>query len=267
MEVVKFGRPRMANVTAEEKIFWGFSPRYQGDVTNPRNKSAPVPPGQSTSLYLKGLPGNITVKGLLDALAENGPFGKVQVCSITPPDPARGHTLSASKLVMFARREAEELLSFIKQGNLVIDGHKVDCVWNIHEAPEFKFTRPNQQYMSRVLFITGPAFLVNVERLYTFFASKFRFHTQNVWLVYDNKEQDLRCIRWAFGSLANQAQMAHMALKEPEWDGVRVTFGEDPVALTPGVHPWEESLLHLLPALDNFSIVLPVGYGEDRAQH
>ncbi|KAK4141052.1 uncharacterized protein C8A04DRAFT_14400 [Dichotomopilus funicola] len=87
----------------------GFSPNYRGDPSVARNQSAAIPAEANCSLFLVGLAPDLTTHELLSGIRN---VGRVYATHINPPDPARGHQLSAAKLVFFERRAAGEFLSF-----------------------------------------------------------------------------------------------------------------------------------------------------------
>ena len=101
---------------AHDLMLMGFSPNYRGDPNLARNQSAAIPAEANCSLFLVGLAPDLTTHELLAGIRD---MGRVYATHINPPDPARGHVLSAAKVVFFERRAAGKpplspLLMFIK---------------------------------------------------------------------------------------------------------------------------------------------------------
>ncbi|KAL2019315.1 hypothetical protein VTK56DRAFT_9782 [Thermocarpiscus australiensis] len=84
----------------------GFSPNYKGDPDLQRNQSAAIPADANCSLFLVGLAPDLTTRELLSGIRD---IGRVYATHINPPDPKRGHFLSAAKVVFFERAAAGKL--------------------------------------------------------------------------------------------------------------------------------------------------------------
>ncbi|KAK3328150.1 hypothetical protein B0T19DRAFT_423805 [Cercophora scortea] len=125
---------------------------------------------------------------------------------------------------MFTRAGAQRLLNLCNDNQLVIGGNVVRCVWNRILSPEFA----GDAHLSRVLQITGPQEVVNVERLEALFLTKFAYETQNVSILSD--VNGTRVMEWQFGSYRAQAEVAKLILKR-EWPGLVIRFGPDPCAV------------------------------------
>jgi hypothetical protein len=87
----------------------GFSPNYRGDPNLTRNQSAAIPTDANCSLFLVGLAPNLTTHELLAGIRG---VGRVYATHINPPDPGRGHVLSAAKVVFFERGSAGSFCLF-----------------------------------------------------------------------------------------------------------------------------------------------------------
>jgi hypothetical protein len=87
----------------------GFSPNYRGDPNLIRNQSAAIPTDANCSLFLVGLAPNLTTHELLAGIRG---VGRVYATHINPPDPGRGHVLSAAKVVFFVRGSAGSFCLF-----------------------------------------------------------------------------------------------------------------------------------------------------------
>jgi hypothetical protein len=214
-----------ATHTPENSIS-GFSPNYQGDISNPANRPADIPPHLNYSLFITNLPGATTVKILLQELTTHGPFDKIYTSHVTPPDPSQGFTTASAKLTTFTRPGAERLYRFIASGRLILGHHRALVVWNrIMVGPQ-----PLPQHYSRVLYIRGPKNVVDGHALDRFLREQcgIRFHTQDVFVA--GESADERAMVWQFGSYRAQAETARVALRA-RWPGLVVQFGEDPCAV------------------------------------
>lgn len=63
-----------------------------------------------------------------ELLASFRDIGKVQSTHITPP--GDGHRTSCAKVAFYTRAAAEKLYAKIRDGEIVIRGYKLRCVWN-----------------------------------------------------------------------------------------------------------------------------------------
>ncbi|KAL2256097.1 hypothetical protein VTK26DRAFT_2192 [Humicola hyalothermophila] len=96
---------RRAQHDVHDLLLRGFSPNYRGDPNLARNQSAAIPAEANCSLFLVGLAPDLTTHELLAGIRD---MGRVYATHINPPDPARGHVLSAAKVVFFERKAAGE---------------------------------------------------------------------------------------------------------------------------------------------------------------
>lgn len=95
-------------LTEEEKAARkarGFSENYMGDYTNDKNKSADIPDEKNCSLYITGLPLDVTVKDIFDDIRD---IGKVFSLHISPPK--EGKSKRAAAIVFFTRAAAGKQL-------------------------------------------------------------------------------------------------------------------------------------------------------------
>lgn len=91
-------------LTAEEKEARkarGFSENYLGDYKNLNNKSADIPDEGNCSLYITGLPIDVTVKDIFDDIRD---IGKVFSLHISPK--RDGHNHAAAAITFFTRKAA-----------------------------------------------------------------------------------------------------------------------------------------------------------------
>ena len=85
------------------------SPNYLGDLSVARNKSANIPENENCALWIMGVHPGVTHRALLAAIRG---VGNVYAAVINPP---RGfHSGAATKIVFFARHEAEKLFKLVR---------------------------------------------------------------------------------------------------------------------------------------------------------
>ncbi|KAK4149774.1 hypothetical protein C8A00DRAFT_18590 [Chaetomidium leptoderma] len=206
----------------------GVSPNYRGDVVNPRNLAADIPPELNCSLFVTNLPGATTVKILLQVLASHGPFDRIYACHVTEPDPAQGFTTASAKITTFSRPGAERLYSFIAQNRLVMNNLVSRVIWNRNMVGP----QPLPQHYTRVLCLRGPKTVVDGHVLFRFLQRcNITFHTQDVFVTQETENE--RAMVWQFGSYRAQAEAARAAL-QARWPAMAVQFGPDPCAT--GIH-------------------------------
>lgn len=246
------------NTSAWDRDLRGFSPNYRGNINNPRNRSDPWNRDINCSVFITNLPLGVTVKGLLDALVEIGPFGKVYQTHIM--EPSGIHELPGARLTMWDRPSAESVYAAIDSGRLVIGGLTAQVVWDqILRVPHLGRT-----YLSRVLHIRGPSHIVDVESIYDILNELIVYQTQRVSVLWESEDE--REIRWIFGSFYAQAEPARMALCQ-RWRGNPACFvraGRDPMEV--GNRHMEPSLYDVDPGPDNRRKTRPVDGDDDRLE-
>jgi hypothetical protein len=204
----------------------GFSPNYLGNIYNPANRPADIPPQLNCSLFITNLPAATTLKILLQQLTTHGPFDKIYNCHVTSPDLSQGFTTASAKLTTFTRPGAERLHRFIASGRLNLGHYRAQVVWNRNMVGP----QALPQHYSRVLCISGPKAVVDGHALDQFLREQcgIRFHTQDVFVTGESAGE--RAMVWQFGSYRAQAETARVALRA-RWPGLVVQFGEDPCAV------------------------------------
>lgn len=221
----------------------GFSPRYQGNIFNTLNESANIPDSQNCSLLITGLPSQITVKKLLDSIMALGPLGKVSTTTIMRRPEDHFHPSPAARLSMWDRVSAERLFTAIENQKLAISGKTPKAYWD-------KIRVPAQSHlpakMSRVLFISGPSHIVDVEKIYDFLNERMLYQTQRVVVIEESFKD--RQIVWVFGSFRAQAQTARMALSR-QWPFLRFRWLRDPMDI--GANDTFKGLYDVYPGPDN----------------
>lgn len=170
----------------------GYSPRYQGNIWLPTNRSANIPDHLNCSLFLIHLPPDLTAHALLAAIHALGPTGRVYALHVNAPEPARGNLGCAAKVVFFTRAAAQRFFHRCQQpqqpshpgsgggggGGLLVGGRRAHVTWNRIKTAE----RPDlvASDASRVLLISGPPAVVNPRALTAFFRTKLDFQVDEV---------------------------------------------------------------------------------------
>ncbi|KAK3985136.1 hypothetical protein QBC44DRAFT_345546 [Cladorrhinum sp. PSN332] len=217
---------RITEVEAYDLMIKGFSPNYKGNPDLERNRSAQIPEGENCSLFLVGLPPNLTTTSLLAGIRG---MGRVYATHINPPEPDKGHDLSAAKLVFFERADAERFynLANATPGGFTLPGypyHRARVTWNRIRSSEADITGKK----SRVLLISGPPEIVNEDYLCAYFDNKLIYQLDQIINcgTFMNNDGPRALIEFRFGSYRCQSEAARMALIREfrEW-GVLCEFG------------------------------------------
>jgi hypothetical protein len=219
-------RARRANPTASEqhrREAAGVSPNYQGDYRVARNRPANIPPEENTSVWIIGLPPDVSTHELLGAIRDTG---RVWASVIQPPQQPLG--TAAAKITFFEPLAARTFLgraNRLGQPGFVVRGFvtRVRADRNaVAEAPE-----PADH--TRVVSITGPREVVTEANLLAYFSRYFIFQIdQVVPLVLGNS---INVLEFHFGSYRCQAQWAWRNIREDPYfqqRGVTVRFERDP---------------------------------------
>ena len=219
-------RNRLAVVPTREtiqRIAAGFSPNYQGNIHIERNRSADIPAGENCSLFVIGLPPDVTTRQLLASIRR---AGRIYATHINPPEPEKNHLSSAAKIIFFEVEAARRFCESASLGGFVVGGQKARVVHNrIRTA-----AAPDPKHSSRVLIIYGPKHMVNAETLTVFFRSKLDFQIDEIInLPSPANQPGFGLIEYRFGSYRCQAQAAKMALSR-EFSEIKVYYGVDPCA-------------------------------------
>jgi hypothetical protein len=172
-------------------------PTYLGDPSCDRNRSANIPEKENCALWVCGLPGHVTYKGLLTAIRG---MGKIYASVINPP--TGEIKSSAAKIVFFQRFQAERLFDVINAGQFVVAGKVVNRVaWN-----KIKSSAYPHLCHSRAIRITGPRNLMDFDFFEKFFLHKFEYDLDRRGVVFCNRP-GLVSHEWHFGSLRCQVSL------------------------------------------------------------
>ncbi|KAJ4416388.1 hypothetical protein N0V85_002308 [Neurospora sp. IMI 360204] len=181
-----------AALTEEEKQMrraLGFSENYMGDATNEKNRSADIPDDQNCSLYITGLPLDVTVRDIFDDIRN---IGKVYSLHISPRRDS--HSRRAAAIVFFTRAAAERFFNrFATRDNAaarwggavpnpgrILGRRPVNVVWNqVKVAP-----CTGREHVTRVLQVEGPSEIVNEEFLLAYFRTKCRFDMETFYVLW-----------------------------------------------------------------------------------
>ncbi|KAH6635119.1 hypothetical protein B0J18DRAFT_38604 [Chaetomium sp. MPI-SDFR-AT-0129] len=241
----------------------GFSPNYRGDPSVARNQSAAIPAEANCSLFLVGLAPDLTTHELLSGIRN---VGRVYATHINPPDPTRGHQLSAAKLVFFERRAAEifynrfapayfstprnpHLLARVtwnrirsaevdRQDDPDLNTTTLSATTSFLTAPTQTVTTSSligtptitpPRPRSRVLLIAGPPHIVNAAFLCAYLDTKLSYQIDAILSRGQSEDGKRVLVEFRFGSFRCQAEAARMALMREFRDcGVVCDYGTDP---------------------------------------
>ncbi|EJT75756.1 hypothetical protein GGTG_05686 [Gaeumannomyces tritici R3-111a-1] len=111
------------------RIMAGFSPNYRGNINIDRNRSAAIPEHENCSLFILGLPADLTTRQLLAGIRN---IGRVYATHINRPEPSRGHMTCAAKVIFFDREPAARFHAACspENGGFVVGGMRTRVLWN-----------------------------------------------------------------------------------------------------------------------------------------
>ncbi|KAL2173799.1 uncharacterized protein P884DRAFT_317204 [Thermothelomyces heterothallicus CBS 202.75] len=217
----------------------GFSPNYRGDPELARNQSATIPPEANCSLFLVGLAPDLTTHELLSGIRNTG---RVYATHINPPDPERGHSHSAAKLIFFERAGAGKSSLAPKLTAALIRTERffsrysptgyatprnphlrARVTWNRVRSAEADVNGSR----SRVLLVSGPPGIVNQDFLFSYLGTKMVYQVDDVLYHGQNEDGSRVLLEIRFGSFRCQAEAARMALMREFRDaGVICDYGK-----------------------------------------
>ncbi len=212
----------------QRRLHAGVSANYRGNHDLASNRSADILDTENCSLWLEGLPPNITTRELLGAIRN---VGRVWQSHIVRP--TEDHTTAAAKITFFEASAAQTLIGGVggqEPHRLAVGGHIATVVYNRQRVAQQ--TLPNNH--TRVLLISGPPSIVNMDLLSAFFSSLFVYQLDEVIPVVPGRA--ISVLEWRFGSYRCQAQAAWEAFRRnPVFaaHGVTVRFDRDPCDYSP----------------------------------
>lgn len=205
------------------RIQTGCSANYKGDVRIRANRPANIPQNQNCSVWLPGLPPDISTNELLGAIHN---VGKIYASHITGPNGK--YTTSAAKITFTTAAAAERFLSLSTNpyGNgLLVRGRAIHAEPDRNRVAEPRVPEEH----SRVLLICGPRGIVNFIVLSEYFSTKFEYQVDGVFPL--SMGRYVNFLEWRFGSYRCQAKWAYQALTTDPFfirNGVTAIFGRDP---------------------------------------
>jgi hypothetical protein len=205
----------------QRRIDAGISPNYLGNPALASNQSAHIADDENCSLWVQGLPPNVSTHELPGAIRD---VGRVWQSHIVRP--TGGHATAAAKLTFFTPAAARTLL----ERGLEVGGRLASVEYNRQKVAQ----QALPDTYSRVLLISGPPDVVNSVALANFFTSLFVYQIDEVVPLVLG--QSINILEWRFGSCRCQAQAAFEAIRRSRWlaaRGVVVNFDRDPCDYSP----------------------------------
>ncbi|GAB1312428.1 RRM domain-containing protein [Madurella fahalii] len=223
---VRRRRERPTRREIARRVAAGCSPNYMGNIALRSNRPANIPDELNCSLWITGLPPNVTVGELLAAIRN---VGKVYATVVNPPDGR--HPFSAAKVTFFTPTAAQTLLAQCngpdKRG-LIVGNCRARVRYNRNavEQPEWV---PEDH--TRAIIVSGPPDIINIEFLMDYFRRRFDFQLESIDVLAAG--HSINVLEWRFGSYRAQANSAWKALTgdaifKREYPGVNVRFVHDP---------------------------------------
>lgn len=223
-------RERPTRREIARRVAAGCSPNYMGDISLRSNRPANIPDEQNCSLWITGLPPNVTVRELLGAIHN---VGKIYATVVNPPHDH--HLLSAAKVTFFTPAGARALLSQCNgpdNRGLVVGDYRARVRYN-RNAVEQPGWVPEDH--TRAMIISGPRDIINIEFLMDYFRRRFDFQVEDIDVLVAG--HSINVFEWRFGSYRAQANSAWKALRgDPvfrrDYPKVDVRFVRDPCDAT-----------------------------------
>ncbi|KAK4103391.1 hypothetical protein N658DRAFT_484344 [Parathielavia hyrcaniae] len=229
----------------------GVSTNYRGDVTLTENLSANIPADRNCSFWIRRLPRGTTVSTLLAAVRGIGRVYCTVITpatAITPPaavtplaavmetQPKPRWDTAAAKIVFFEEAAARRFWDrhgreghrqvplIIGEMRAIVERNRIQVAETYH---------PRDQ--SRVVCVSGPETLLNVDALLAEFTAKFVFEMDEILVATHVRSdgtsgaQRFLEVEFRFGSFRCQAQTAFQLLYGRP--GFTVRYGRDPCDL------------------------------------
>jgi hypothetical protein len=198
----------------------GCSPNYRGDHTRASNRPANIPERENCSVFITGLPPQVTYHELLGAIRNTG---RVRASVINLPTAT--HQTAAAKVVFFTAAAARLFLARSNVQGFTVGGYRT-----LVRPDRNRFAESNDPvHHTRCITVTGPREIVNEENLKNYFRAHFVYQIDEVTPVVLGEV--INMIEFRFGSYRCQAQWAWRNLREDPYfqrHGVHVGFNRDP---------------------------------------
>lgn len=200
------------------------NPNYQGDYAKAMSRNSAVDPDQNTSLWVTGLPPNVSHRTLLVSIHD---IGQIYSCVINKPGVGpHGQTLNfaAAKLEFFTRQQAERMYEFGRSGRWKVLGGVIRNVrWNDHACEGWT------QEGSRCIKITGPAELMHQDYWKWYLGQKIQYDIETI--IEGEPRNGVMTTEWRFGSFRCQACFVYEMILRELADVFEVEFVPDPCSL------------------------------------
>ncbi|KAI2618792.1 hypothetical protein GGR54DRAFT_648041 [Hypoxylon sp. NC1633] len=190
---------------------------HHGKPRNGIKYTAATPREQTYSLFVTGLPPDLTVHQLLRSIRN---VGKIFKTSIQRPN--EQHDTSTATVTLWNRQSADRLTTRIRAGDLNMGVYQPQARISPTQVPP-----PAQTYKgaeSRAIRVSGNAAIVNREAILELFKEKFSYDLDD---VIDIESMERRAtIEIRFGSFHRQAEAAMKILGDLGYH--QVCYARDP---------------------------------------
>ncbi|KAK0665770.1 hypothetical protein QBC41DRAFT_232107 [Cercophora samala] len=203
-----------------------MSDNYMGNRDLPSNYSADhIPDHCNTSLWIFGLPSQITVHQLLKTIRG---FGRIFAIHINEPEIDKGHFLAAAKVTFFEAAAAQRFLFKHRSSGLPVGSLIASVRPNRVKVEEKQFS----ESCSRVIVAIGPRELTTQAWIHDQLRRRGIYYDIDEILEHTNHPAGSARLEFRFGSYRGQASQAYRVLRgsEARERGIVVFFGEDPCA-------------------------------------
>ncbi|ROW15691.1 hypothetical protein VPNG_02195 [Cytospora leucostoma] len=208
----------------------GISENYRGDAYNPENVPADIPDSENCSVWLTGMPADLSYTEYLSAVAIHKP-GRIFVSNINRPKVNGDPSLLSSrtcggKLTFYRPEEAARFLHLARMGLFTIQGSRIRATYN---RVKVAAQPAGRTHTSRCLIISGPVDIVDEMRLWCEFKEHVKWDHDRVIIL--REDSRYRSLEWRFGSWRAQAEGAFLYLRRTYPEAmVSVRYSEDPCA-------------------------------------
>ncbi|KAK0723632.1 hypothetical protein B0T21DRAFT_414017 [Apiosordaria backusii] len=202
-----------------------MSENYKGRRDILANHSADIPDIHNTSLWITGLPADVTVHQLLKTISG---FGRVLAVYINEPDKDNGHALAAAKLTFFEQDAAQRFLFRYRVHGLSVGNLLATVRFNRVRVEEKSYP----ENASRVIVVIGSRKVAKEDWIREQLTSRGIYYDTDEIIENVNPITGWVRLEWRFGSYRGQASQAYRVLRGAEGrkHGLVIAFGPDPCA-------------------------------------
>jgi hypothetical protein len=218
--VVQAIREHPTQTLMRSRVAAGCSPNYRGDHTRANNRPAQIPEHENCSVFITGLPPQVTYRELLGSIWDTG---RVRATVINLPTDR--HQTAAAKVTFFTAAAARIFISRANIQCFTVGG----CLTRVRPDRNRVAEATDPAHHTRCIMITGPREIVNVENLCAYFSAHFVYEIDEITPVVLGHV--INMLEFRFGSYRCQAQWAWRNLREDPYfqrHGVDVSFNRDP---------------------------------------